>query len=147
MSFTQIYYHIVFSTKGRVAVLNVDRRREVYNYMWGILRNNNCHVYRIGGTHDHLHLLFSLHTTVCLADLIRDLKTATTSWIKNNNIYQSFPGWQDRYGGFTQSHAEHRKLIQYIRNQQEHHKNETSLEEFKRLLREHGVDFDERYLE
>lgn len=147
MSYLQTYYHIVFSTKRRTHVLKPEKRRELYNYLFGTLKKKKSHVYRIGGTTDHLHMLISLHQSVRLDYLIRDMKTSMTTWIKRENIYRNFPGWQTEYGGFTHSYAEKNRLIEYIAGQEEHHKHELFLEEFKRLLREHGIDFEERYLE
>ena len=146
MSYHQVYYHIVFSTKNRVPVLHQKRRRELYNYVWGTLRNKKSHLYRIGGTEDHVHILTSIHSTVCCATLVRDLKTSCTSWIRNERIYPEFPGWQREYGAFTKAHSHRNRIIQYIKNQNEHHKSETFSEEFKRLLKEDGIDFDDCYL-
>jgi REP element-mobilizing transposase RayT len=74
-TYTQIYYHIVFSTKDRVPTLVAAQRERLFAYIWGILKNRGCHLYRINGTEDHLHLLTSLHPTVCLADLVKEIKT------------------------------------------------------------------------
>lgn len=145
-TFTQIYYHIVFSTKYRHKTLTCAGREAVYKYIWGILKNKRCHLYRIGGTDDHLHLFTSIHPTLTLADLIKDLKVASTMWIKDQQILPSFQAWQVGYGGFTHSHAEKQKLINYVRNQDEHHRRRTFEEELRDLLMEAGIAFDEKYL-
>ena len=98
----------------------------------------------MGGTEDHM--LISLHSTVCLANLVRDLKISSSKWIDQENIFPNFPGWQNEYGAFTKSHSHRDNVIAYIKNQIEHHKTESFIEEFKRLLREEGIDFDEQYL-
>ena len=72
---TQICYHVVFSTKDRQPVLRPDRREDLFRYIWGILKNRQSHLYRINGTEDHVHILTSLHPTVSLADLVKDVKT------------------------------------------------------------------------
>ena len=100
----------------------------------------------MGGTEDHIHLLTSLHSTVCLANLIRDMKKSSTTWIKQENLFPNFPGWQKEYGAFTKSHSHRNTLVSYIKNQIEHHKTESFIDEFKRFLKEEGIDFDERYL-
>ena len=100
----------------------------------------------MGGTEDHIHLLTSLPSTVCLANLIRDMKIGSTIWIKQDNIFLDFPGWQNEYGAFTKSHSDRDSIIAYIKNQVEHHKTESYIDEFKRLLKEEGIVFDERYL-
>ena len=77
-TFTQIYYHIVFSTKDRLPALRPEKRADLYRYTWGILKNKNCHLHRIGGIEDHIHILTSLHPTLCLADLVKDIKISTS---------------------------------------------------------------------
>jgi len=146
-TFTQIYYHIVFSTKNREPVLRADGREELFRYIWGIIRNKNSHLYRINAVEDHLHILSSLHPSIALADFIKDIKVASNGWIQEQKIFPHFKGWQDGYGAFTESHADKDRLIEYIKNQQEHHRKETFLDEYRRLLKEAGIEFDEKYLE
>ena len=146
-TFTQIYYHIVFSTKNREPVLRADGREELFRYVWGIIRNKNSHLYRINAVEDHLHILSSLHPSVALADFIKDIKVASNGWIKERQLFPHFNGCQDGYGAFTASHADKDRLIEYIKNQQEHHRKETFLDEYRRLLKEAGIEFDEKYLE
>ncbi len=146
MAYLSIYYHIVFSTKNRANVLSESRRHDLYDYFWGILKNKKCTTYRIGGMGDHVHLLISLHPCVCLSDLIRDLKSCSSVWIKKNRVFPNFDGWQSEYGAFTKSDTDVNTVVHYIKNQKEHHHKETSKEEFIRLLKEAGVKYDETYL-
>jgi REP element-mobilizing transposase RayT len=95
---------------------------------------------------DHIHIFSDLHPTVCLSDYIKDIKLASSAWIKENRFFPEFPGWQDGYGAFTYTINEKQKVINYIMNQKEHHKKETSFDEYKRLLIENGIEFDEKYL-
>ncbi|MBN1517961.1 IS200/IS605 family transposase [Candidatus Sumerlaeota bacterium] len=145
-SYVQTYYHIVYSTKNRIPALVADQRPELFRYMWGILKNKKSHLYRLNGTEDHLHMLTSLHPTVALADLIRDMKTSSAAWIKKEKIFPDFPGWQVGYGGFTKSHADKDKVTHYIMRQEEHHRKVSFIDEFKQLLAEEGIEFDERFL-
>lgn len=146
MSINQSYFHIIFSTKNRTSVLQEDSRKDLYNYIWGIIRKKNCHLYRIGGAEDHIHIFTSLHATVCLADFVRDIKSSTTAWIHREHIFKDFDSWQTEYGSFTKADRDRQTVIDYIKNQHEHHKNESSFDEFKRLLDEEGIDYDDRYL-
>ena len=143
-TYTQIMYHLVFSTKNRAPVLTENRRRDLYKYIWGILKNKRCHLYRIGGVDDHLHILTSLHPTVSPADLIKDMKVATSEWIKDNGVFAGFDYWQEGYGGFTHSAADRDRLIEYIKNQEQHHRTKTFREEYLELLKEAGIEYDER---
>jgi len=120
-TYTQIYYHIVFSTKNRDPVLTDQRRDELFRYIWGIVKNRNSRLHRINSTEDHLHILSGLHPSCCLADFVRDIKTGASQWIKKNNIFPDFTNWQDGYGAFTHSQNEKEKLIEYINGQQDHH--------------------------
>jgi REP element-mobilizing transposase RayT len=143
---TQICYHIVFSTKDRQPVLRADRRQDLFRYIWGVLKNRESHLYRINGTEDHVHILSSLHPSVSLAGLIKDVKTGSSRWIKQERIFRMFSHWQDGYAAFTHSKAEIEGLIEYIKGQEEHHRRTTFAEEYRSLLEEAGIEFDERYL-
>jgi putative transposase len=146
-TYTQILYHIIFSTKDRRPVLDKPRREELFRYVWSICRNKECHLYRINGIEDHIHILASLHPSICLSDFIKEIKTSTNTWIKEKNVFPAFTYWQSGYGAFTLSYAEKDGLIEYIKNQQEHHKTESYLDELRRLLKAAGIEFDEKYLE
>jgi len=100
----------------------------------------------MNGVEDHLHILTHLHTSVALADLIKDIKLASSKFIKEKTIFPDFNGWQDGYGAFTYSIDRKDILINYIKNQEEHHRVKTFREEYIELLQEHGVEFDEKYL-
>jgi len=145
-SYTQILYQIVFSTKDREKSITKEYKEILYKYIWGILENKKCHLYRINGTENHIHIVSSLHPAVALADLIKDIKVASSSMIKEKQIFPMFNGWQVGYGAFTYSIDAKENLIEYVKNQEEHHKKETFIEEYKRLLQEFNIDFDERYL-
>ena len=145
-TFTQIYYHIVFSTKNREPVLVANKRDNLFCYTWGILKNKDCHLYRIGGVEDHVHILTSVHPTIALADLVKDIKTSTSSWIKAENVFRDFTHWQDGYGAFTVSHSDKDAVIEYIKGQEEHHKKVSFKDELREFLVKHGVNFDEKYL-
>ncbi len=146
-TFTQIIYHIIFSTKGRVPELDPEKRPEIYRYIWGILKNNDCHLYRIGGVEDHVHILTSLHPSLTLSGFIKDIKVSTHTWIDEGGLISRFSGWQDGYGAFTHSMKEKDALIEYIKGQEEHHKQVSFKDELRKLLLDAGVSFDEKYLQ
>lgn len=103
-------------------------------------------LYRINGVEDHIHILSDLHPTVSLADFVKDIKVSSSIWMKESGKFPAFVGWQEGYGAFTYSIRERDMIINYIRKQKEHHKKETFQDEYKRLLIENDVEFDERYL-
>ena len=145
-TFTQIYYHIVFSTKDRAPVLVDGRRDDLFRYTWGILKNKDCHLYRINGVQDHVHILTSLHPMVSLADLVKDIKTSTSRWLKDNPAFPDFSHWQDGYGAFTVSHRDKDAVTEYIKGQEEHHRRVSFQDELREFLIQYGVTFDEKYL-
>jgi REP element-mobilizing transposase RayT len=115
------------------------------SYINGIIRNKNSHLYRINGTSDHLHILTDLHPSLALADFMRDLKVSTSMWMKNNNLFPMFEGWAEGYGSFTCSYMDMGRIIDYIKLQQEHHKEKTFEQEYRSLLMEYGITIDDRY--
>ena len=145
-TYTQIIYQIVFSTKRRERVLTKNHRDELFKYIWGVLKNKKCHLYRINGVEDHLHIVTHLHPSVSLSSLVKDIKVSSSLYIKENNLFEKFTSWQEGYGAFTYSIKEKDRLIEYVKNQEEHHRIKTFKEEYIQLLHEHGVEFDEKYL-
>ena len=145
-TYTQIMYQIVFSTKNRKRVLAEDKRPILFNYIWGVLKNKNCHLYQINGVEDHIHILTHLHPSVALADLVKDIKISTSKIIKEEEIFPGFTGWQNGYGAFTYSINAKENLVKYIKNQKEHHKKISFVDEYKKILTEFKIEYDEKYL-
>ncbi|MDY0200330.1 MAG: IS200/IS605 family transposase [Bacteroidales bacterium] len=145
-TYTQILYQIVFSTKNRERTLIESGRDQLFRYIWGIFEKNNCHLYRIGGVEDHLHIVTHINPMIAPAKLIKDIKLATSSFIKQEKIFPMFNGWQNGYGAFTYSISAKDNLIEYVKNQVEHHKKVNYRKEYIGLLKKHRVEFDEKYL-
>lgn len=145
MSYTQLLYHIVFRTKGNKKTINEQHEKELYAYIFGYIKNKKSILYRINGTEDHIHLLIDLHPTHSLSGFIRDLKEASSKWLKQNPNFPMFEFWAEGYGAFTYSIKEKDTIINYIKNQKEHHKTVSFKEEFRVFLEENGVEIDERY--
>ena len=144
-TYTQILYQIVFSTYKREETLIPADRQELFRYMTGILQNKKCHLYRINGVSDHLHIVTHLHPSVSLASLIKDIKLASSEHIKKNKLFLKFNGWQEGYGAFTYSFRDKDRLIEYVKNQEIHHQVKTSRAEFIELLDENEIEYDEKY--
>jgi REP element-mobilizing transposase RayT len=115
-------------------------------YVCGILNNKKCHLYCIGGVSDHLHILTHINPTAALSSLVNDIKLASTEYIKTKKLFKNFSGWQEGYGAFTYSFKDKDVLIEYIKNQETHHRVKTFKEELIDLLSEHRIEFDEKYL-
>jgi len=145
-TYTQILYQIVFSTKNREQVLIKENRQQLFKYIWGILQNKKCHLYRINAVEDHVHIATHLHQSIALADLVQDIKSYSSHWIRENKIFSGFTYWQEGYGAFTYSYDSKDRLIEYIKNQESHHQRISFRDELIDLLNEHHIDFNEKYL-
>lgn len=145
-TYTQILYQIVFGTRGHEHTMSPKNQDELYKYINGILQNKNCHVYRINGVEDHLHILTHVHPSVAVSSLVKDIKLASTVYIKEKMLFPLFNGWQDGFGAFTYSIKDKENLIEYVKNQKEHHRIISYRDEYRALLKENNIEFDEKYL-
>jgi putative transposase len=145
-TYTQLIYHIVFSTKHREPTLIKDHRLRLFAYIHHLLTNKKCHLYRINGVEDHLHILTHIPPTIAIASLIKNIKLASDHLIKEEEIFPDFQGWQDGYGAFSESIKAKERLMNYIKNQEEHHRTVSFVGEYKALLNEYEINFDPKYL-
>ena len=139
MSYVSSIYHIVLVTHRREMTIIEEKKEELYFYLWGIIKRNNCKLIRMNGLPDHIHLLLELSTTVSLSQLVRDLKRSSSIWLKNSNKIPQFKGWSKEYAAFSCSFELKDRTRQYIMNQQSHHLNESTDEEYKRMLESNGL--------
>jgi putative transposase len=144
-SYRQLLYHLVFRTVDSRPCLKQDPADQLYAYITGIIRNKNSHLYRINGVENHIHILSDLHPSFALADFMRDIKASSSKWMKESGLFPDFNGWAVGYGAFTCSHMDVDKLIDYIITQQEHHRKVSFEDEYRRLLKEAGIEIDEKY--
>jgi putative transposase len=145
-SHRQILYHIVYKTKYGHSTINPEYKKELYKYIWGIIKNKRCVLFQINGTADHIHLLSDLHPSISLADFIKDIKVASSIWMKESGMFPAFRGWAEGYGAFTYAYRNKEMIKKYIQNQEVHHRKISYKEEYIRFLRENSVDYDEKYL-
>jgi putative transposase len=146
MSYTALKYHIVFSTKERRRLIVPDMLGRLREYVGGIVRQRKGKLLACNGPEDHLHLLASVPPTIAVADFLRDVKANSSS-----RVHESFPaieffGWQDEYAAFTVSQSAVAQVVEYINNQQAHHKTMSFQEELIALLKRHEIDFDEKHI-
>ena len=146
MSYTCLQYHIVFSTKERGRFLDDDIMPRLVNYIGGIIRGLGGTLLGGNGPEDHIHLAAVLPATRTIADVLRDVKSNSSGWIRDEFPSLGGFGWQDGYAAFSVSQSVMPKVVEYIREQTEHHKKMTFEEEIARLLKQHGIEFDPRYV-
>lgn len=138
--------HIVFSTKHREPLITESVKEELYAYMTTVCKNMECHLIKIGGTSDHIHILCMLSKKVALVKLMEILKSHSSGWIKTrSNDYSNFY-WQDGYGAFSVNPTEVEIVINYISNQEEYHKKRSFQDEFRTILKKYKVAYDEKYI-
>jgi putative transposase len=122
-----------------------DNAGQLYAYISGVIKHKNSHLYRINGVENHLHILTDLHPSIALADFMKEIKVASSIWMKGGALFPAFVGWSEGYGSFTCSYMDKERLIDYIKNQKEHHRENTFEKEYRILLLESGVKIDERF--
>jgi putative transposase len=142
-TWTQNFYHTVFSTKGRIELISPDLETRLYPFIGGILRERGCSLLAINGMPDHVHLLIRYSADLSHSDMLRHVKSRSSGW-----IHDTFPSlgrfaWQNGYGGFTVSKSMVETVSAYITRQKEHHKTQDFRSEFLELLRKHDIEFDE----
>ena len=145
-TYTQIIYQIVFGTKYRESTLSKDNRDELFKFISGLLENKKCHLLRINGVEDHIHILTHLHPSISLSSLVKDIKVSSHDYIKRKILFPKFKGWQEGYGAFTYSFKDKDRLIEYVKNQEEHHRRKSFRAEYVDLLDEFCVDYVEEFL-
>ena len=144
-SYRQHLYHIVFRTKDSLPTIRQDHVNDLYAYITGIIKHKNSHLYRINGVENHLHILTDMNPSIAPIDFVKDIKVSTSIWMKRSNLFPVFKGWAVGYGSFTCSYMDIDRLIDYIKNQQEHHKKISFEEEYRKLLLEYGITPDEKF--
>ena len=145
-SLSNILLHLVFSTKDRHPWLKSDIRDKTHAFLAGAVRQCDCEAYRVGGVADHVHLAIRLSRTLSVADLVKEVKTASSKWVKAQNAELQHFSWQHGYGVFSLGMSQKNALLNYIDNQEEHHRTQSFQDEYRKFLSKYGIDYDEQYL-
>ncbi len=134
MSKVSAYYHIVFCTKSRRMVLPLEHCEHLYRFIWKELTDNKCQLLRIGGIQNHVHLLINLHPGISLSLLIQKIKGHSSSWLRRDNRFPFFEGWASEYFATSISAGHKDAVINYIKNQRNHHQTASFEHELKKTL-------------
>ncbi|HNW69794.1 MAG TPA: IS200/IS605 family transposase [Bacteroidales bacterium] len=145
-TYTQLNMHAVFCVKGRSNCLTQKIRPELHKYISGILTNLGQYSLAVNGYKDHVHIFFEMNPDTSLSDIMQVVKSNSSKWINDNKMVAGKFQWQKGFGGFSYSRSQRNNVIQYIMNQEEHHREKTFREEYLEFLEQFEVDFDERYL-
>jgi len=145
-TFSQLFTHLVFSTKARAGLIHPDLKPELHAYLGGLTRELKGKALAINGMEEHVQLLVSLPPTISISDTLRFLKSNSSKWVHEKWRERSTFAWQLGYGAFSVSKSNVPEVTDYVRNQEEHHRKFSYEEEFLGLLQKHEIDYDERYV-
>ena len=145
MSYVVSYHHIIIVTKNRGRTLSHEYSHDLYNYIGAIVKNRSSILFEVNGIEDHIHLLVRLHPTISLADFVKEVKVATSIWMKSHGKFPDFIGWSPKNGAFTKSERDFEMIRDYVRNQKSHHAKIDFINEMKSLMQDEKLQYDEKY--
>jgi putative transposase len=145
-TFSQIYIQTVFAVSGRMSLITPAFKEDLYKYIAGIVRNQNQKLISINGMRDHLHILIGLKPSIALADLVRDIKAESSTYVNKNKWVHGKFSWQEGYGAFSYGHSQLDTIIRYIQNQEKHHSRQSFKHEYLSLLRKFDIAFEDKYV-
>jgi putative transposase len=145
-TYTQIHIQFVFAVKYRAALIEKKWKERLHQYITGIVQENKHKMLRINSMPDHIHIFLGMRPSQSMSSLIQNVKAESTKWINDSQLSRSPFLWQGGFGAFSYSKCDIPNVIRYIDNQEEHHKKETFLNEYKRLLDEFNIAYDEQYI-
>ena len=145
-SLVQNYIHIIFSTKHRKNLIYPPYEQQLHAYIGGICNELGCPVLVVGGYTNHIHILCKLSKKIALMNLVKKVKSSSSKWIKTKNEKLSNFFWQDGYGAFSVNPSQVDIVVNYIKNQHEHHANKSFKEEYRNFLKKYNVEYKEDYV-
>ena len=145
-TFSQIYIQYVFAVKGRANLLQKPWREDVFKYMSGIIKGKNQKPIIVNGVEDHVHVFVGLKPSMCISDLIRDVKNNASNFINDQKFLDQPFSWQEGYGAFSYAHSQIDNVYKYIFDQEAHHQTKTFKEEYIDFLQKFEIEYNEKYL-
>lgn len=145
-TYSQITIHLIFAVKNRDYLLQSDFRDEIFMYISGIFKNLNQKLICINGIPNHIHILFGLNPDSSISNVVRDVKRFSTKFINEKRYLKGKFAWQEGYAAFSYSRSQRDKVINYINNQEKHHKVKTFKEEYIELLEKFEIEYKSEYL-
>jgi len=145
-AYTQLHIQFVFAVKFRQALIHAEWEIELHRYVTGIIRNHGHQVLAINGMPDHLHILVGWRPNQSISNLMQEVKGSSSMWINQRKLTTNNFRWQEGYGAFGYSKEHVPRVLAYVQNQKEHHRKQRFLDEYRQLLIEQGISFDEKYI-
>ena len=145
-SLSRVLIHLIFSTKNRIRIIAPSIQPELHRYLGGTLNHFDCPCLQVGGVEDHVHLFFGQSRTRTIAEIVEEVKTNSSKWIKTKGRdYRDFR-WQSGYAALSVSQSGADRVVTYIQQQPQHHERMSFQEEYRRFLKKYRIEFDERYV-
>ena len=145
-TYTQIYIQIVFAVQGRYTLIDKKHKEELHKYITGIIRKRGQKLLAINCMPNHTHIFIGMKPAISLSDLVRDIKSISSGFINKNDWMRSNFNWQEGFGAFSYGHSQLTDVIQYIKNQEEHHRKKTFREEYLEFLKKFRIEYKDKYL-
>lgn len=145
-TYTQLNIHCVFAVKGRHHILDAQLQIRLHKYINGIIKSYGSYPLAVGGYKDHVHCFFEIDLQISVSKAMQIIKANSSKWINDNGFLKRKFSWQSGYGAFSYSKSQRNDVIQYIMNQEKHHKKRTFKEEYIELLKNYGVEYKNEYL-
>jgi REP element-mobilizing transposase RayT len=145
-TYSQIYIQIIFTVKGRENLINKKHQEELHKYITGIIAKRQQKLLAVYANPDHIHILVGIKPNISISDLVRDIKAGSSKFINDNKWVNGKFNWQEGFGAFSYSRSQIDTVINYIANQELHHKKTSFKEEYIGFLKTYEIDYDENYL-
>lgn len=145
-TYHQMYIQAVFAVKYRAAVIQPEWKTRLFSIMGNLIKDTGCKSIIINGVEDHVHCFFGLKPSVSVSNVMQNAKAKSSKWINESNLLENKFNWQDGFGAFSYSHSAIGNVYKYIQNQEAHHKKQKFLDEYIGLLKQHEIEYDERYI-
>jgi len=145
-TFTNLLTHIIFSTQDRMPTLDSNLKDRLFPYMGGIFRELGATPLLINGPSDHVHVLAVLSAKHAVSEILNKVKANSSGWVHNTFPDRRTFAWQIGYAAFGVSPSQKKTVLDYIMNQEEHHRKVSFKEESVSFLKKHEIDYDEKYL-
>ncbi|MDR1343571.1 MAG: IS200/IS605 family transposase [Prevotellaceae bacterium] len=145
-TFTQIHIHAVFAVQNRISLINKSWQERLYKYIIAVMQKHGHKVLSIGGMPEHVHILFGFRPTQALSNLIQEVKRDSSEWVNKEKLVMGRFSWQEGYGAFSYSKSHISLVVEYIENQEQHHIKKTFLDEYKKILKDFNLEYDEKYI-
>ncbi|MHB1051393.1 MAG: IS200/IS605 family transposase [Bacteroidota bacterium] len=145
-TYTQIYIQIIFAVQFREYCIPKNHKEELHKYITGIVRNQDQKLIAINSMPDHIHIFIGQKPSISLSNLVRDIKSMSSTFVNEKKWFRGKFRWQEGFGAFSYSHSHIDRVVKYIQEQEKHHLRRSFREEYIQLLKSFTIDYNEKYL-